>query len=53
VKTALAIFAGATVIAVAIYLGLTHQKRTWMEACMKKQGQDESFCENMYLFTPK
>jgi len=52
-KTPIAILIGLTAVALAIYLGLTYDKRTWMKACTEKPDQSESFCEDAYRVYPK
>jgi len=42
------IFLGAIVIALALYFGLTYEKRTWMKSCVEEQNNDKGICENYY-----
>lgn len=52
-KTSTAVPVGAGVIALAIYLGLTYDKRSWMEACVKMQGRSQELREMSYRAYPK
>lgn len=52
-KTSTAVLLGAVAIALAIYLGLTYDKRSWLEACVKMQGRSQELCEMSYRAHPK
>lgn len=47
-KIPLAIFLGCSIVAIALYLGLTHDKRSWMNACLKEENGAQYLCEKMY-----
>ena len=39
-KVPLAIFLGCLIVAVALYLGLTYDKRSWMNACLEHDAAE-------------
>lgn len=52
-KLEIGVLLGCVVIALSLYMGLTYDKRTWMESCISQQGHTVDFCEMAYRSSPK
>ncbi|SFB31805.1 hypothetical protein SAMN04515620_14130 [Collimonas sp. OK607] len=57
-KLPIAIIIGCAIIALAVFLGLTYDKRTWMESCVSgnelfQKDQAAQTCELQYVKSRK